>query len=483
MQERIDKIVLRCYFIAVLYSGIFGVYFFMNGQRERFATRLGFILMTAGCAIGLGNVWRFPYIAGEYGGALFVLCYIGCLIFFGLPVMLMELALGRAGQSTFPGAFARLQNPESRFKWHIPAYVLLSGNLFLLMFYTVVTGWLLFYMVKFATCDAAVWDNELFGKLLSSPQTQTVYMLASVIITVLICVGGVQKMIEKSIKVMMAGLFLLIAALVIYALTLPNAVSGVKFFLMPDFQNFSGNNLFATLNAALSQAFFTLSIGIGSIAVCGSYMDKKRSLFQEGFWIIILDTIVAVASGLIIFPCCAAFGLSPDAGPQLIFVTLTKVFQNMEYPFFWGGLFFVFLFVAALSTLIAVFENLAAFGMDEFKWSRKKSCFIFFILLSLLSLPCIFGFNLWKNFQPFGKGSNILDLEDFIVSNNLLPLGAVYLIIFCLNKSGWGDENLFIELNTGKGWKFPMWTKNYIRFVIPIVILLIWFAGIKEKFF
>ena len=455
----------------------------MSEEREHFATRLGFIFMTAGCAIGLGNVWRFPYVAGANGGAIFVLFYIVCLILFGLPVLLMELALGRAGQSTYPGAFAKLQNPQVRFKWKNPAYLLFAGNLILLMFYSVVTGWVLFYTAKFFIRDENVLDAELFGRFLASPREQTWYMVLAVVITALICIGGVKKVIEKSIKVMMAGLFLILGVLVVYAFTLPDASEGIKFFLAPDFSSVTGQNLRSTLCAALGQAFFTLSIGIGSVAVCGSYVNRERSLFQEGLWIILLDTVVAVASGLIIFPCCAAFGVNPDAGPKLIFVTLTKVFGNMHFPYLWGGLFFLFLSVAALSTLIAVFENLVAFGMDEFKWSRKKSCGIFFITLLILSMPCVLGFNYWQGFEPLGKGSNILDLEDFIVSSNLLPLGALYLTIFCMYKSGWGSDNSFAEINTGKGWKIPVWMKYYIRLVIPAMVFLLWMLGVVEKFF
>ena len=438
--------------------------------------------MTAGCAIGLGNVWRFPYIAGKYGGAVFAMLYIGCLIFFGLPGLLMELALGRAGQSTYPGAFDKLQNPASRFKWKYPAYLLFAGNMILLMFYSVVTGWLLFYFVKFISGDPRVWDGALFDELLASPGQQLFYTIFPLLITVLICAGGVKKMIEKSIKVMMGGLFILLTIMVIRALSLPGASGGLKFFLAPDLSGMTGSGFLEALHAAMAQAFFTLSLGIGSIAICGSYVNKDRSLFQEGFWIILLDTIVAISSGLIIFPSCAAFGVSPDAGPPLIFITLPKVFANFSFPWFWGSAFFLFLFVAALSTLVAVFENLVAFGMDEFKWRRRNSCTVFGTILTVLSIPCILGFNWWKNFQPLGKGSNILELEDFIVSANLLPLGALYLTVFCLNKYGWGADNCFEELNTGKGWKFPKWTRYYIQLVIPVVVFIIWLIGIMDVF-
>ena len=452
----------------------------MEDQREHFASRLGFIFMTAGCAIGLGNVWRFPYIAGAYGGGLFVLLYFVCLLLFGLPLLLMELSLGRAGQKTFPGAFAKLQNPDSRFKWQIPAYILFSGNMILLMFYTAVTGWLLEYMVKFVSNSPEIWQKEYFGNMLADPGSQIIYMLIALAVTVAVCLGGVRKMIEKSIKVMMGGLFVLMGILIIQSLRQPGAATGLKFFLCPDITNFAQKGFLETLHAAMSQAFFTLSIGIGSIAVCGSYINKERSLFQESIWIIILDTTVAIASGLIIFPSCMAFDIQPDSGPSLIFVTLPKVFENMHAGWLWGTLFFLFLAVAAISTLIAVFENLVAFGMDEFKWSRRFSCMIFGIALAFLSLPCILGFNLWSHIRI--AGGNILDLEDFIVSANLLPLGGLYLTFFCMNKTGWGKENFFAEANTGKGWKFPLWMSSYIRFVCPVIIFLLWVIGWLDKF-
>ena len=436
----------------------------MCEKREHFASRLGFIFMTAGCAIGLGNVWRFPYIAGKFGGGLFVLLYIICLLLFAMPTMLCELALGRAGQSTFPGAFRKLSDPASRFKWEIPAYLLFIGNLVLLMFYTVVTGWLLYYAAKFITGDTMVFDANCFSGLLSSNSKQLWSMLTALLITVVICLGGVKKTIEGSVKYMMGGLFLLLIVLVFQALSLDGAWKGVKFLLAPNFDNFSGTGFLQTLQAAMSQAFFTLSVGIGSVAICGSYIGKERSLCQEGIWIVMLDTFVAVSSGLIIFPICMSLGIEPDAGPSLIFITLPKVFESMHGGMFWGSLFFTFLFIAALSTLVAVFENLVAFGMDEFKWKRKFSCLIFGVVLGILTLPCIFGFTIWKNFQPLGKGSTVLDLEDFIVSGNLLPLGAIYLLIFCMNKKGWGADKLFAELNTGKGFALPsgFLMRNYI---------------------
>lgn len=454
----------------------------MAEKRELLTSRLGFIFLTAGCAIGLGNVWRFPYITGQYGGGLFVLLYLLFLILMGFPVLTMELALGRAGRSTYPGAFAKLQNPRTRFRWRIPACILFSGNLFLLMFYTVVTGWLLAYAWFYLSGREVTPSAADFSALLASPGRQTLYTVIALAITAAVCAGGVRGAIERSIKVMMGGLFLMLAALVVNALTLPGAGDGVKFFLQPNPDRFSSGGLLPTIHAAMAQAFFTLSIGIGALAVCGSYFGRDRSLPQEGFWIILLDTLVAVCAGLIVFPSCQAFGIAPDAGPSLIFITLPKVFQSMPGGKFWGALFFLFLSVAALSTLIAVFENLVAFGMDEFHWSRRRSCGIFAAALALLSLPCIFGFNLWRDFHPLGGDSNILDLEDFIVSNNLLPLGALCLSIFCMHRIGWGEENFCAELNTGRGWKFPLRPRRYFRWLLPLLIFAVWLLGLAAFF-
>lgn len=457
-----------------------------KSTREVFASRAGFILMSAGCAIGLGNVWRFSYVAGEYGGGFFLILYLLFLAIIGFPVMLMELAIGRAGRSTFPGAFRNLQSNQSKFKWYKPVYILFTGNLILLMFYTVITGWLLQYSVEYLTGKfsnvSTEKSAELFGNMLADPLLQIITMATGVILTTLICMGGIRKTIEKAIKFMMAGLFILLLILLIYSLQLPNAMQGLSYFLKPDWQKFIGDGALNTIHAAMAQAFFTLSLGVGSMSVCGSYMPQERSLANEGVWIITLDTCAAVFSGLIIFPACAAFGINPNAGPPLIFITLPNVFANMQYGSFWGFLFFIFLFIAAFSTLIAVFENLVSFGMDEWNWSRKRSSSIFAVILTIASLPCILGFNLWKNFQPFGKGSNVLDLEDFIISDNLLPLGALYITIFCINRYGWGKENLFKEINTGSGWKFPAGAAFYCKWILPLIILLIWVIGIAKRF-
>ena len=452
--------------------------------REQFASRAGFILMTAGCAIGLGNVWRFSYVTGQYGGGFFVLLYLIFLVIMGFPVMLMELSLGRAGRSTYPGAFRKLQADE-RFHWQAPAYPLLAGNLILLMFYSVITGWLLIYACKFAGGKFAGATQELcsasFGNMLADYKIQIYSMLAGVIFTVLTCLGGVRKVIERVIKLMMSGLFLLLLLLVIQSLILPKSGEGLSFFLKPDWNNFVSKGIFNTIHAAMAQAFFTLSLGIGSIAVCGSYMSSKNSLAREGVYIIVLDTVVAIASGLIIFPACASFGINADSGPSLVFITLPRVFDSMAGGNFWGTLFFIFLSIAALSTLIAVFENLVAFGIDEWKLSRGKSCLIFGAVLMVFSLPCIFGFNLWSSFHPLGGSSNVLDLEDFIVSDNLLPLGALYITIFSMNRWGWAGNGFYKELAKGNGLKPGSVMTFYMRWILPVLILAIWVIGLLKK--
>jgi NSS family neurotransmitter:Na+ symporter len=355
------------------------------------------------------------------------------------------------------------------------------------MFYVPVTGWLLassFYGIA----DGISAINEIgadnfFRDFMADWQAQIIFMAGALLITVAVCMGGVRKSVEKVIKYMMGGLFVLLGVLVVRALTLEGAGDGVKFFLMPDPAKISEHGWLATVTAALSQAFFTLSLGIGSIAICGSYFGKERSLPNEGLWIVIFDTLVAVCAGLIIFPSCYAYNVAPGAGPSLIFITLPLVFQNMAGGWVWGSLFFLFLTIAAFSTLVAVFENLAAFGIDELKWSRKKSCTIFGLALAVASLPCVFGFNILSNFHPLGGTSNILDLEDFIVSDNLLPLGALVLTIFCTRNFGWGQDNFYTEINTGKGLKFPRFFSFYLKWILPLVIFAIWLIGICKRFF
>ncbi len=454
--------------------------------REKLSSRLGFILISAGCAIGLGNIWRFPFITGKYGGAVFVLLYLLFLVLFGIPAMTLEFAVGRRGRSTLPGAMRNLRESK-KFRWEIPGYALFAGNLILLMFYGTVTGWLLAY-IKYFACGG--FQNQepgagahAFNSLLNSPGEQALYMTATLTLAAALCSGGAGKSIEKSIKVMMGMLFLLTAALTVQALRMPGAAKGLKFFLLPDWSIFSDwKTLTETVHAAMAQAFFTLSIGIGSMTVYGSYIGRDRSLLQESIWVAVLDTLTALAAGVIIFSCCATFDIAPNAGPPLIFITLPGIFAGIPGGEAWGTVFFCFLFIAALSTVVAVMENLIAFVMDESGLSRRAADIMILLLLIPLNLPCIFGFNLWKNKQPLGEGSTILDLEDFIISDNLLPLGALYITLFCCLKSGWGCKNTLNEVNTGEGLKMPAWFLESVKWILPVGLAIIWFAGIRARF-
>lgn len=456
------------------------------GAREMLASRMGFILLTAGCSIGLGNIWRFPYITGQYGGGFFVLMYLFFLVVLGFPVMVMELSIGRGGQLDIVGCYKKLKNPGSNLPWEKAGMLFFAGNLILLMFYTVVTGWLLAYSWFFATGKFAALKPEqcdaFFNSFLASPSQGILFTYIAVAVTMVICIAGLKSGVERVTKFMMAGLFLLLIGLAIQALQLPRAGEGVKFFLLPDLHRMTDNGLWQSVHAAMTQAFFTLSLGIGSIAICGSYIDKKQSLPQEATIIILLDTFVAIMAGLIIFPSCFAFGVAPGQGPSLIFITLPKIFMTMSYGSLRGTVFFVFLTIAALTTLVAVAENLIAFGIDELKLTRKKSTGVTAFLLFVCSLPCILGFNLWQGFQPLGKGSNVLDLEDFIVSDNLLPLGALMISLFCTRKCGWGYSNFLAEANTGSGFNFPNIMRIYISYVLPAVIFLIWVVGLVKRF-
>lgn len=450
------------------------------------ASRLGFILLTAGCAIGLGNIWRFPYICGQYGGAIFVLMYLFFLVLLGFPVMVMELSVGRAGQLDLVGCYKRLKNPERALPWEKPGMLFFSGNLILLMFYTVITGWLLAYTWYFLTgaftSVGVAGVEKFFGDFLESPGRQILFAYIAIGLTAAVCIAGLKAGVERVTKFMMAGLFLLLIGLAIQACRLPNAAEGLKFFLKPSIQTLEQSGFWPAVHAAMTQAFFTLSLGIGSIAICGSYISKEQSLPQEATIIITLDTFVAICAGLIIFPSCFAYGVAPGQGPGLIFVTLPRIFLNMEYGMVRGFIFFLFLSIAALTTLIAVAENLIAFGIDELRFSRKKSTLITGILLFVLSLPCILGFNLWKTFQPLGKGSCVLDLEDFIVSDNFLPLGALMITLFCTRRRGWGLQNFLTEANTGNGFNFPRLLSFYITWILPVIILLIWVIGLVKRF-
>lgn len=450
--------------------------------RERFASRAGFLLMTAGCAIGLGNVWRFPFVTGANGGAAFVLLYLFFLAALGLPVLVMELALGRAARRTYPDAFAALQPPGTRVPWRDAAKILSVANLILLMYYAVVTGWVLAYTADFlgGRPPAVGATAERFSAFLADPWQQVAYAWLAVAICAAVCLGGLKRTVEKTVKTMMGGLFLIMLALVAHSLSLPGAGAGLRFFLYPDLAAVADWS--ATLHAAMAQAFFTLGVGVGSIAVCGSYAAGGHNMVREGMWVVGLDTVVALAAGLVIFPCCATFGVRPDAGTSLIFITLPEVFADMGGGRVWGALFFVFLSLAALSTLIALFENLVALGMDLWGWARRRAALVAGTGLLGLTLPCVFGFNLWKDFHPLGGDSTVLDLEDFLVSDTLSPLGALALTLFCTRRCGWGADGFLAAANAGAGPRLGRWLLPYLRWGLPILIFALWALGIKRFF-
>lgn len=452
-------------------------------SREKLSSRLGFILISAGCAVGLGNVWRFPYVTGQYGGAAFVLLYLVFLAVLGLPIMVMEFSVGRASQKSAAKSFNDLEPKQT--KWHFIKYVAIGGNYLLMMFYTTVGGWMFNYCIKMATGtfhnSNAEAISKTFSDMLSSPAQNLFWMVAITVIGFFICSRGLQNGVEKMSKYMMSCLFIVMVVLVIRAVTLPNAMEGLKFYLIPDFQKMMDNGLWNAIFAAMGQAFFTLSLGIGALAIFGSYIGKDRSLLGESLNVCILDTLVAFIAGLIIFPSCFSFNVAADSGPGLVFVTLPNVFNSMSMGSLWGFLFFLFMSFAALTTIIAVFENICAFAMDN-GWTRKKAVSVNFVLILILSLPCALGFNLWSFFEPLGNGSTIQDLEDFIVSNNLLPLGSLLYLLFCTNRYGWGWKNFTNEANTGKGMKFPQWVRIYVSYILPLIVLFIFFQGYVEKF-
>lgn len=453
-------------------------------EREKLSSRLGFILISAGCAIGLGNVWRFPHITGQYGGAAFVLIYLFFLLILGLPIMTMEFSVGRASRLSVAKSFEKLE-PKGT-KWHIFGYFAMIANYLLMMFYTTIGGWMLLYFVKMASGEF-VGKNPgeivtIFENMVASPETLIIWMIITVLLGFGICAMGLQKGVEKITKIMMSSLFVIMVVLVIRAVTLPGASEGLKFYLLPDFKKMAEAGVFEVVSAAMGQAFFTLSIGIGSMAIFGSYIDKDRALLGESLNILTLDTLVAILSGLIIFPACFSFGVSADSGPNLVFITLPNIFNSMAGGRIWGTLFFIFMSFAALSTVIAVFENIISFAMDLWHFSRKKAVIINIFLIIILSLPCALGFNVLSGITPLGAGSNIMDLEDFIVSNNLLPLGSLVYLIFCTTRYGWGWDNFINEANTGKGLKFPKWLRIYVIYIMPLIVLFVFIQGYISKF-
>lgn len=453
-------------------------------NRERFSSRLGFILISAGCAVGLGNVWRFPYITGQYGGAAFVLVYLIFLVLLGLPIMVMEFAVGRASQKSAARSFHVLEPAGT--KWHLQGYACMAGNYLLMMFYTTVGGWMAAYIFKTLTGEFKGLDSDgvaaVFNDMLARPGYMTFWMVLVVLLSFFICSLGLQKGVERITKAMMSCLFLILLILCIRSVTLPGASEGLRFYLIPDFARFTENGVGNTIFAAMGQAFFTLSLGIGAMAIFGSYIGKDHTLTGETINICLLDTLVAFLAGLIIFPSCFAFGVDPGQGPRLVFITLPNIFNQMVGGRIFGVLFFVFMTFAAQSTIIAVFENIISFSMDLFGTSRKKTVLINGIAIILLSLPCVFGFNIWSGFQPLGAGSTIQDLEDFIVSNNLLPLGSMVYLLFCTSRYGWGWKNFLAEADTGKGVKFPAWARVYVSYILPLIVLFIFIMGYYQKF-
>lgn len=453
--------------------------------REKFSSRLGFILISAGCAIGLGNVWRFPYIVGRYGGAAFVLIYAVFLLLLGLPIVIMEFAVGRASQKSAALSFDVLEPKGS--KWHLAKYMAMAGNYVLMMFYTTVAGWMILYFFKmikgdFNGLNAAQVEAE-FGGVLGNPGLMAALMIVVVIVCFGVCAMGLKKGVEKITKFMMVCLLCLMVVLAVNSIFMENSSIGLEFYLKPNFGKMAEAGIGEAVFAALGQAFFTLSIGIGALAIFGSYIGKERRLTGEAISVMVLDTMVAFMAGLIIFPASFAFGIQPDAGPSLIFITLPNVFNNMAGGQLWGSLFFLFMSFAAASTVIAVFQNIVSFATDLTGCSVKKAVIYNIAAVILLSLPCVLGFNLWSGFMPFGEGTNVLDLEDFIVSNNLLPLGSLVYLAFCTSRYGWGFEKFMKEVNAGKGIRFPFWVRGYVTFVLPLIVLAIFVQGYWVKFF
>lgn len=453
-------------------------------QRERLGSRLGFILLSAGCAIGIGNVWKFPYMVGQYGGGAFVLIYIFFLIILGVPIMTMEFAIGRAGRKS-PVRFYQELEPENS-KWHIHGYISMLGNYLLLMFYTSVAGWLLQYFTDIASGSFEGLDvagiKTAYEGMLTKPGILLLFVGIVIGLAVLVCSIGLKNGLERITKWMMLALLGIMVILAVNSVTLDGSAEGLRFYLLPDTGRMKEVGIGNIVVGAMNQAFFTLSIGIGSMAIFGSYIGKERALMGESVRVAVLDTFVAFASGLIIFPACMAYGVQVDSGKSLIFITLPNIFNNLPMGRVWGSLFFIFMSFAALSTVLAVFENLVSCTIDLFGIGRKKACILNGILLFALSVPCVLGFNVWKNVEPMGKGSNIMDLEDFIVSNLLLPLGSLIFVIFCTCRYGWGWKKFTAEANEGRGLKVAGWMRGYMTFVLPLILIGIFFIGLYNTF-
>ena len=453
-------------------------------EREKFGSRLGFILVSAGCAVGLGNVWKFPYICGKNGGALFILIYLIFLFVLGFPILICEYSIGRGSKKGLGRAYNELEAEGNN--WHHFKWSSIIGNYLLMMFYTNVGGWMLYYIYRMGSGELHSKSTpeimDAFNNMLASPKTMTGWMIVTVVISFVVCMFGLQNGVEKISKIFMSILIVLIVVLACHSLVLPNAMEGFKFYLVPNLDAVKKQGLWTVIFDAMTHAFFTLSVGIGSMEIFGSYLDKERTLASEAKNVVLLDTFVALMAGLIIIPACFAYNIEPDQGPSLLFITLPSVFNNMAGGNIWGLLFFVFMSFAALSTIIAVFENIISFYMDVFNWSRKKTVIFNMILISILSMPAVLGFNLLSKFQPIGTGSTVMDLEDFLVSYNLLPLGSMIAVLFCVSKNGWGWDNFLKEANAGEGFKFPTALRFYMTNILPLIIVVIYLKGYYDTF-
>ena len=454
-------------------------------KREKLGSRLGFILLSAGCAIGIGNVWKFPYVAGQSGGGAFVLIYLLFLVILGLPILSMEFAVGRASQKSPVRAYQALEKPGQ--KWHVHGYFTLVGCYLLMMFYTTVAGWMLHYFYLTAAGRLSGLDAGevagVFGGMLADPGVMTLWMAVVVLLGVLVCARGLQSGLEKVTKWMMLALLAIMAILAVNSFTMPGAAEGLRFYLLPDFGRMQELGVVSTLVSAMNQAFFTLSLGVGAMAIFGSYIGREHALLGEAARVVALDTMVALTAGLIIFPACFTYGVDQASGPSLIFITLPNIFAHMARGRLWGSLFFLFMSFAALSTVLAVFENIICCGMELTGCSRKKSAGVNLVLLLVLSLPCVLGFNLWSWDWLRIFGGSILDLEDFLVSNLFLPLGSLVYLLFCVSRYGWGWAQFKKEANYGNGLKVRNWMRWYITYILPAIVLFIFLFGLYEKFF
>ena len=453
-------------------------------KRETFGSRLGFILVSAGCAVGLGNVWKFPYICGQHGGAAFILVYLLFLLILGLPILMCEFAIGRSSRKGISNAFDELQ-PQGE-KWHVFKWAGMAGNYLLMMFYTMVGGWMLYYVYLYISGKIVGLDTEgveaCFGQMLQRPEIMIFWTVLVVLLSFGICALGLESGVERISKVMMSLLILLMLVLAVHSLVLKGSAEGVRFYLVPDFTRIQKNGIGTMIFAAMSHAFFTLGLGVGSMEIFGSYLDKKNTLLGEAGNIVIVDTLVALTAGFIIIPACFSFGIEPNSGPPLLFITLPNVFNSMEGGRIWGTMFFLFMSFAAISTIVAVYENILSFYMDGLKWKRQKAIGLNVVLLVLLSLPAILGYNVLSHIQILGAGTNLMDLEDFLVSYNILPLGCLIFVAFCTHKNGWGWDNFYHEVNIGKGKKLPACLRVYMSYILPLIIMGIYLKGYYDYF-